>query len=336
MRRLEAPVAGSVRETALAVFPFPEGAARDVFFSGSKKTFQRKPKPAQQLPLPGAEDSFKSRVRREWHRFRHDVRQNKFALMMAVLAMVGGGSALQAHVKYRAIAAHENYMNEVNGFSYRYVRFSDGSVGLVPFTISAELLARTANASAMVIGPNGQGSGVFLQSRTGEYYLLTNHHVTDGNSWDGADEPARLSIIPYGQEGVVDGVVVYSTGSPDLALLKIVDPNFQPPHALRRDQIRNTEREPLKEMEPMHLVGNPRGEKDRVRPGFLHFEFLQDYVQFITDCDHGTSGGPLFDQQGRLIGVQRAIAEDIAHCYGVPVSRIERWLRRAGFQFANP
>jgi serine protease Do len=139
------------------------------------------------------------------------------------------------------------------------------------------------------------GSGLII---TADGYVITNKHVTrNGIGYaitlhDGREFPADL---------------VAEAGAFDLAVLKIrSNETWQP--------VRLGDSDKLREGDPVIAIGNPLGYKSTVSTGIVSAlnrdEKLTPFDNFIqTDAaiNQGNSGGPLFNRQGEVIGVNTAI-----------------------------
>jgi serine protease Do len=139
------------------------------------------------------------------------------------------------------------------------------------------------------------GSGFILDS---DGYVITNNHVVE----DASQVKVRLDDK---REFVAK--VVGTDAQTDLALLKI-DAGGALPHVVLGDS------DKLRVGDDVVAVGNPFGLGGTVTSGVVS-ALARDinagpYVDFIqTDAaiNRGNSGGPLFDSQGNVIGVNSAI-----------------------------
>jgi serine protease Do len=141
----------------------------------------------------------------------------------------------------------------------------------------------------------GVGSG-FLVDADG--YIVTNNHVIDGADevrvtlYDGAKFKAR---------------VVGRDDKTDVALLKI-DAGRPLPYVALNDSAK------ARVGDWVLAVGNPFGLGGSVNAGIVSAQGrdinsgpYDDYIQIDAPINRGNSGGPLFDAQGRVIGVNTAI-----------------------------
>jgi len=140
-----------------------------------------------------------------------------------------------------------------------------------------------------------QGSG-FIISSSG--VILTNHHVVDG---------AYDIHVKLFDGTSVSGRVVATAPRIDLALVKI---DTQDPltalHWGNSDKVQIGD--------PVFAIGNPLGIGLSVTSGIvsaLNRDLMDtpfdDFIQTDAAINHGNSGGPLFNRQGEVIGVDTAI-----------------------------
>jgi serine protease Do len=153
---------------------------------------------------------------------------------------------------------------------------------------AAALPVEEAPASVVIVYAGaGQGSGV-LVSQDG--YILTDAHVV------GDADSVRLKWSD-GLETV--GHVVRRVKGRDVALIK-ADGRGRTPVAIRRT--------PVSVGETVFAVGAPLGDKYQgtVTRGVVSANRTIDGFSFIQSdvtVNHGSSGGPLLDDKGRLVGL---------------------------------
>lgn len=139
------------------------------------------------------------------------------------------------------------------------------------------------------------GSGFIIDA---EGHVVTNNHVIDG-----AD--AITVTLEDGTE--LDATLVGTDPSTDLALLK-VDASKPLPF------VTWGESDDVRVGDWVLAVGNPFGLGGTVTAGILSARGrdigngpLDDYLQIDAPINQGNSGGPTFDEDGRVIGVNSAI-----------------------------
>jgi len=154
-----------------------------------------------------------------------------------------------------------------------------------------------------------QGSGFVYDT---EGHIVTNQHVVAGASrisvsfWNGAERPAA---------------VVGTDPSTDLAVLEVDATRslFEP--------LRLASSSAVRVGDPVLALGSPFGLEGTVTSGIvsaLHRQMTAPNTYIITDTiqtdaaiNHGNSGGPLLDRDGRVIGVNAQIESESGGSDGV-------------------
>ena len=138
------------------------------------------------------------------------------------------------------------------------------------------------------------GSAFFI-SKDG--YLLTNHHVV---------EDASEVTIVLNDRREIDAKVVGSDARTDVALLKVSGSNFP---SLATGNINQ-----LKVGQPVLAIGSPFGFDYSASAGIVSAksrnmlgETSVPFIQTDVALNPGNSGGPLFNQQGQVVGVNSRI-----------------------------
>lgn len=138
------------------------------------------------------------------------------------------------------------------------------------------------------------GSAFFI-SKDG--YLLTNHHVV---------EDASKVTIMLNDRREIDATVVGSDARTDVALLKVNGNNFPALTTGNVDQ--------LKVGQPVLAIGSPFGFDYSASAGIVSAksrnmmgESSVPFIQTDVALNPGNSGGPLFNQQGQVVGVNSRI-----------------------------
>jgi serine protease Do len=183
--------------------------------------------------------------------------------------------------------------------------------------------------------PSGKGSGFILNT---DGYAITNNHVIAGET--------RISATLYKknpggqlQRVRVDDVEILATNPlMDLALIRLPkrdDLQYKPCH-LSIDE--------LSAGDGVFAVGNPLGLERSVSQGIVstrnrNFDGLV-YLQTDAAINPGTSGGPLFNLQGEVVGVtnMKATSGDNVG-FAIPIRYVKDFLRNReafGFDKTNP
>jgi serine protease Do len=148
-------------------------------------------------------------------------------------------------------------------------------------------LPRASTSVALIFSNEGSGSG-FLVSDDG--LLLTNHHVVGGSMY------VKLKWAD-GKETL--GEVIRSDARRDVALVK-TDPGGRSALALRLGAVQQGE--------TVFAIGSPFGEQfqNTMSKGIVSAMRTvggQSLIQSDVMVNHGSSGGPLLDEKGRVIGL---------------------------------
>jgi serine protease Do len=139
------------------------------------------------------------------------------------------------------------------------------------------------------------GSGFIIDK---EGYIITNNHVIE----DADEIKVRLS-----DKEEYDAKIVGRDVKTDLALIKI-----NPPNGLPVAQLGDSDE--LKVGEWVMAIGNPFGLDQTVTVGIVSAKWrkigagpYENFIQTDAAINQGNSGGPLFDTDGKVVGVNSAI-----------------------------
>ena len=141
---------------------------------------------------------------------------------------------------------------------------------------------------------NALGSG-FIISPDG--YIVTNNHVIEG-----ADEIERRALLG----GELDAELIGRDPRTDIALLKVESDDDLP-------FVEFGDSDSAKVGDWVLAIGNPLGQGFSVSAGIVSARnrtlqgSYDDFIQTDAAINRGNSGGPLFDMNGRVIGVNTAI-----------------------------
>ena len=187
----------------------------------------------------------------------------------------------------------------------------------------AEIYKRVSDAvvEITVSSANGQaqGSGFVYDD---EGHVITNHHVVEG---------ADTVSVKFSDGSTHDGTVLGSDPSTDLAVIEVDAPAslLQPLDLADSDQ--------LEVGDGAIAIGSPFGLEQTVTAGIvsaLHRQItapddfaIDDVIQTDAAINHGNSGGPLLDFEGRVIGVNSQIESDsggnVGIGFAVPSNTVE-------------
>jgi len=163
---------------------------------------------------------------------------------------------------------------------------------------------------AVLINP-GQGSGVVV---TADGYVLTAGHVSG--------KPGRDVVIVFPEGKRVKGKTLGVNPQMDSGLIKL-EGNGPWPHVEMGDVTQ------LRPGDWVVAIGHPGGYRPGRSPVVRVGRVLRIVQQLVqTDCTlvGGDSGGPLFDLEGRVVGIHSRIGGDISQNIHVPVNTYrETW-----------
>jgi serine protease Do len=168
-----------------------------------------------------------------------------------------------------------------------------------------QLVAKVAACTVgIVVGP-AHGSGVIVSE---DGYVLTAAHV--------AGEPHRkaLFILPDGKRVRGESLGIYRTL--DAGLMKITDSGPWPHSEMAKGN-------DLRVGQWCVATGHPGGfEQGRTPVVRIGRVIVKDKLAITTDCTlvGGDSGGPLFDMQGRVIGINSRIGRFLTANMHVPIA----------------
>jgi S1-C subfamily serine protease len=164
------------------------------------------------------------------------------------------------------------------------------------------------------------GSGVVVHSLG---YILTNYHVLE--------QAARIRVA-LGDDQVYDAELIAADDVSDLALIRVLVDRPQQAVAISAN-------DPLWLGEQVIVLGNPYGLSHSVTVGVLSARdreavydgkvLYRDILQTDAAVNPGSSGGPLLNAAGELIGVNVAIYQDAQNIgFAIPYTRVRRLLTR--------
>ena len=155
---------------------------------------------------------------------------------------------------------------------------------------------------------HGFGSG-FIVDKSG--VIVTNRHVVE--------RAARITVTLQDQT-TLPAAIIGHLSIADIALLR-VKPASPLPVLTWGDSDR------MRVGDPVIAIGNPLGLGGSVSSGIIsglnrdiRTTPFDDFIQTDAAINHGSSGGPLFDMQGHVIGVNTAIFSPTASSGSIGIS----------------
>lgn len=146
---------------------------------------------------------------------------------------------------------------------------------------------------------SGLGSGVIVEKRSNNYYILTNNHVV------GKADEIKV-VLTSGKE--YDATIVGTDPRKDLALVKVSTGDSLPVAELGNS-------DNLKVGDWVLAVGSPFGFVSSVTAGIVSAKErsgpannISDFIQTDAAINRGNSGGALVNMQGKVVGINTWIA----------------------------
>ena len=140
----------------------------------------------------------------------------------------------------------------------------------------------------------GEGSGFFVSS---DGYIVTNNHVVQN---------AKTVTVTMLDGKILDAKVVATDPKTDLAVIKVDEPGDYP--------FVNFATEKPRIGDWVVAIGNPYGLGGTVTAGIISAEGrdigdgpYDRFLQIDAPINRGNSGGPTFNMQGQVVGVNTAI-----------------------------
>jgi S1-C subfamily serine protease len=168
----------------------------------------------------------------------------------------------------------------------------------------AVVARRVQQSVYTVVADEGTGSAWVALSSSGRSLLVTNAHVVEGST----------SVEVRQGELTFTGRVTERHSEPDLAVIEVM----QPLPALTRAP------KPAGVGEAVLAVGSPLGLGVSVSAGIVS-AVREGRVQFSAPVSPGSSGGPVVDSRGRVVGVTVAKAVSLGAegvSFAIPVTTV--------------
>jgi len=209
-------------------------------------------------------------------------------------------TVVRSSVPARTVASTSSSRLAVAQIYRRYAR------GVVEITV-------TTTSSAGPFGGDStqeaQGTG-FVYDKQG--HVVTNQHVVDG---------ADSITVTFGDGSTYQASLVGSDAASDLAVLKVNAPASALVPLVLGDSTR------VQVGDGVVAIGSPFGLENTVTAGIVSAvgreitspdgSPIENAIQTDAPINHGNSGGPLFDLQGRVIGVTAQIESSSGGSEGV-------------------
>jgi putative serine protease PepD len=223
------------------------------------------------------------------------------AAALAAVALIGAGGGAAT---YAALSSG----NEKT--IVRQVTVSDAQPASSSGNLSVQSIYQLANKGVVEIAAGqGQGSGFVYD---GDGHIVTNQHVVEG---------ATSVSVKFWNGKTYDAQVVGTDASTDLAVLKVNAP------ASELFPLSLGDSSKLAVGDAVVAIGSPFGLEGTVTSGIvsaLHREMtspnhfaIDNSIQTDAAINHGNSGGPLLNAQGKVVGVNSQIESNSGGNEGV-------------------
>ncbi len=178
------------------------------------------------------------------------------------------------------------------------------------------------------------GSGFFIDKQG---YLITNYHVIESEVNPKYEGFSRLYVMLYDNQNLrIPARVVGYDKVFDIALLKV---EITPPFVLSFSNVDN-----FQPGDHIYAIGSPGGLENTITSGIISAtgrRFLQmgDALQVDVPVNPGNSGGPLLNDQSKLVGVVFAGIQQFQGVnFAIPVHWVEKILPQlyAGGEVTHP
>ena len=163
--------------------------------------------------------------------------------------------------------------------------------------------------------PLGIGSGFFVRPDL----IATNFHVIQG----AAQGTAKL--VSKRTKYTLEGITATDKDN-DLVLLKVIAQDIKPLLLGDSDTVRIGAQ--------VYVVGNPKGMEGTFSDGIIssiRTEDAQSRFQMTAPISSGSSGGPVLNRKGKVIGVSVSVHQDLDAQninFAIPVNKLKRLLTR--------
>lgn len=163
----------------------------------------------------------------------------------------------------------------------------------------------------MVLTESKQGSGFFVSRNIG----ITNYHVIEG------DPIGEVSIVTHDQNRLLVKEVIAYSEEDDYIIFRVEDSFKQYP------SLKLSATEP-KVGEDVFAIGNPQGLEHTLSKGIISsYRKERRLIQTTTEITHGSSGGPLLNMAGEVVGITTSGLGEANINFAVNISLIRESLQ---------
>jgi S1-C subfamily serine protease len=210
----------------------------------------------------------------------------------------------------------------------------------VPTSLTGAEAAKQLKSLVAVISPAAQsffskreilsssfGAGMLLHANSAGYLFATARHVVASNDGSAAKKPRALISLASGVWSGAD--VIAKHASLDLALV------WLPRHSGQAEFVQPVVE--AKEGESIFVIGHPEGLKFTLSTGIIS-RLQENMLQISAPVSPGNSGGPVYDEQGNLVGVVSSTLDKSAQPNAENLNfavAAKALLREAGWDFVQ-
>lgn len=172
-------------------------------------------------------------------------------------------------------------------------RISGKEVEVMPNSTLAEMYKQNKHAVFLIAVPQSettyaQGTGFFI---TSSGVGISNYHVFEGGDY----KKAIIKTIDNHQYRVIN--VLKSNKKLDFIVFEVENDHYDFPFLNIASKMTNVG-------EDVFAIGNPKGLEHTLSKGIVSsYRENNTMIQTTTEITHGSSGGPLFNMQGEVIGI---------------------------------
>lgn len=164
-------------------------------------------------------------------------------------------------------------------------------------------LARAVEATVMVVTEHGKGSGFIIDPMG--LCITAAHVIVNGSQF--ADEVKVILFPQQENERTVDARVILFHKSLDYALLALEEPTRKPEELTMYPYAELGAPKELLHAQSVYAIGAPAGMPNTISKGIVSNPRARyrkiECIQTDAAIDHGNSGGPLVDSDGKILGV---------------------------------
>ncbi len=205
-----------------------------------------------------------------------------------------------------------------------------GTGGMNVKAIAAAVTPSVVSVNVTSASGSGTGSGSIIRTSASSSYILTNNHVVESAATSGT------ITVEFNNGDTIGATIVGRDTTYDLAVIQIMKGNLP--------VISFGDSSTLSIGDPVVAIGSPLGLASTVTSGIISAlnrpvttgsvgaESYIDAIQTDAAINPGNSGGALLDGQGRIIGVNSAIATltsggqsgSIGLGFSIPINQAKR------------